>query len=375
MLNRSVALVLSLLIFPIAVQPAAAGDKISFPGLRLDIFGGWAYGKTDQSSYLDADESGEFDNGNLGITVRRPFSDKLHAIGQVELSLLDGEFEADLDFLFLEWRPSDNTSFHLGRSKQPFGIYSEFFDIGTDRPFYDLPQGIYGATEIVAESFDGLAYLGRRELSGGELHWDLYAGNVNFVASEPWEDLATEGIPDLAEIANEGENIDREKTLGLRLEWQARSGFTFGLSAFRGEDSHAGGEQSFGTAVGVGAHAMWDDGIWLLRAEAAHFEESGNLDVDAGYVEAARHFGPHWQAALRWDRSNTTLEEVDLESFGAATLGEHRDIALGANYWLSDKLVIKLSHHWVEGGRLLAGEEALEGEEIELWRFGVQFVY
>jgi hypothetical protein len=354
-------------------RPAAADDRLSIGGVRFDLFGGWAYGKTDENLYLDASADGEWENANLALSARRDFSSRLRMVGQVELSQRPGESEVELDYLFLDWRPNDVYTLRLGRSKQPFGIYSEFFDLGTDRPFYDLPQSIYGPTEIVAESVDGLSFLARRDFAGSELRLEAYVGKVRFAATEPWE--ALEEGEEILEL--EEEDIDREETVGFRLEWQNRTGFTAGVSAFRGEDTHGGDEEEFGKARGVGGHLMWDTGVWLVRAEAVHFEEEGNLDIEAAYLEAARHFGEHWQAALRWDYSTTEVEEADLEESGAEELGEHRDLALGVNYWVNPGLVIKLSHHWVEGERFLAGGEigTPEANEARMVRLGVQFLY
>ncbi len=371
---RHFTILLASLLILTSSPPAKADTSLSFAGLRTDVFGGWAWGKTTQGEYLDGSQSGEAENAGVGLILRKEFSPSFQATGQFELEQHPGETEAVIDYLFVDWHPREEVSLRVGRTKQPFGIYSEFFAIGTDRPFFDLPQGVYGPAEIVAESFDGLTYSGRHDLSTGELRWDIYAGRISFATTEPWEDLRAEELPGTVPLDVQEEKIHRDKTVGFRVEWQSNSNLTLGMSAYRGEDRHTGDEE-FGSAIGFGAHAMWENDTWLFRAEAVHFEEKGNLDVDAAYVEAARYFGPHWQAALRWDRSNTSLEEVDLESFGAATLGEHRDLALGVNYWLSSKLVFKLSHHWVEGGRFLSGEDTLAGEEIELWRFGVQFAY
>lgn len=368
-MQRSVLLPTLFLFACCPALPAVADNVLSSPGLRVDVFGGWAWGETTDGEYLDASSAGEFDKGSLGIAMRHDFSSRLRAVGQVEVSETPEETEADLDFIFLEWRFRDDSTLRLGRSKQPFGIYSEFFDLGTDRPFYDLPQGIYGSTEIVAESLDGLAYFARRDVGRGELRLDAYIGTVRFASAEPWEFLHDGGgNPDL-EI--EEEDVKRERTLGFRIEWQAHSGFIVGVSGFRGRDRH-GDLSDRTTAIGFGTHFAWDTGAWLLRAELAHLEEKENLDISAGYLEVARHFGHHWQAAVRLDRSLTTVEELDLEAAGHEELGKHRDLALGLNYWVHPKLVLKLSRHWVEGGRFLGdiGEES-----TELWRFGVQFVY
>lgn len=349
---------------------ADASEALDFPGLRLDLFGGAAWGRTDGGIYLDASESGEFENGVLAINGRHEFSSSLAGIAQVELIKRPHDSEVELDYFFLDWRPNDVATWRFGRTKQPFGLYAEFHDLGTDRPFYDLPQSVYGPTEIVAESLDGVSLLLRRDFAASELHLEAYAGRVRFDASEPWEALE-EG----SGLEEDTEEIRRDETVGVRVEWEHRSGITLGFSAFRGEDQH-GGDEDFSAALGTGLHLRWENDLWLMRAEAVRFDEGENLRIDAAYLEAARRFGKHWQAAARWDRSITDVEEEDLEDLGAAALGHHRDLAAGLNYWVNSNLVIKLSHHWVEGKRFLRGDDGGRQEGgTELWRFGVQFLY
>lgn len=66
--------------------------------------------------------------------------------------------EIKLDFAFGEWAFSDALKFRMGKVKCPFGIYSEVFDVGTIRPFYALPQAIYGAPGIVTKSYFGTQF-------------------------------------------------------------------------------------------------------------------------------------------------------------------------------------------------------------------------
>lgn len=359
------------LLFLLVGLPAFADDSISLPGVRVDVFGGWAWGETTESGYLDATPDGEAERGELGVALRHDFSKSFKVFGQFELSQRPGgESEAELDFLFFEWRPSERQTWRLGRGKQPFGIYSEFYDLGTDRPFYDLPQGLYGPSEIVAESLDGISYMARWEIDQSEARLELYAGEIHLEPTEPWGYLE-----DNVEEEDGTSEVERTETLGLRAEWQSRRGFTLGFSAFRGKDRHHG-EPGEDTASALGVHAFWEIGNWLIRAEGVRFKEEGHLEVDAAYLETARRFGPHWQVALRWDRGKTEVLEVDLENFGLASLGEHRDAAASLNYWFHPGLVLKLSHHRVEGRRFLVSPEGeTTDEEIGLWRFGVQFAY
>lgn len=366
---RSLALWI-LLSLALAATPASADDRLELAGLRFDLFGGWAYGKTGEHQYLDATSGGQAEKADLHLAARHELSESTGIFTQLELTDHSGDGQVEIDFLAFDWRPSPNVSWRFGRTQQPFGIYSEFYDLGTDRPFYDLPQGLYGPTEIVSESLDGVSFGLRRDLGAGELRLDAYTGRIRFAATEPWEAAGAAN----AEV--EEEKIVRDRTLGFRLEWQSGGGLTVGVSAFRGEDRHRGDTEEFAAAVAGGAHLVWERGPWLLRAEAARLEEKGNLEVEAGYLELARRFGGPWQGALRWDRSTTQVEEADLEQLGAE-LGEHRDVAAGISYWFSSGLVLKLSHHWVEGQRFVKSESLGDPDEksTRMIRLGLQFHY
>jgi hypothetical protein len=141
----------------------AAVMLVAFPGWAADLgdavnihgYGGWAYGKTDGNIYLDGDKEGSYDNANFALNVTATPSERLTIFSQFEIRVDEDGEEIELDFAFADWRLGGTSHFRIGQVKQPFGIYTELFDVGTLRPLLDLPQGIYGPQGIVAEAYRG----------------------------------------------------------------------------------------------------------------------------------------------------------------------------------------------------------------------------
>jgi hypothetical protein len=56
---------------------------------------------------------------------------------------------------------------------------------------------------------------------------------------------------------------------------------------------------------------------------------------------------------------------------------EHRDIALGANYWFSPNFVLKASYHTIEGNLWAIPDDptAAADPDTRMWLVGTQFSF
>jgi phosphate-selective porin len=129
-----------------------------------------------------------------------------------------------------------------------------------------------------------------------------------------------------------------------------------------------------------GLHAEYLPGPWSLRAEYVWHPEEDGPDLRAFYVEAARRLGTHWEAAARYDWSDTVLSSG--QALRARALGRQEDAALGLNYWFSNGFKLKLSYHHVNGNRFARPdelEEVLDAGALEartdLVLIGAQFSF
>ncbi|NJL29672.1 MAG: hypothetical protein HC897_18160 [Thermoanaerobaculia bacterium] len=388
---RSAVLVAGLALVPGRLIAASGG-------VEYHLFGGWAYGKTDGNAFLEADEDGNYENAQLALAASAEPMERLRLAGQFEVraSGEEEETEVELDYAFAEWSFSDTARFRIGRIKHAFGIYAEVFDVGTVRPFYDLPAAIYGTGGIAAENVDGAALAGSFVLSAGwGLDYTAYFGGLRTEVSEPWDVLRLQAAEpgelvgmDDEEGFVEPSHVDDVLGFQLLFDTPGRA-LSFGVSAYSGSVER---EELFATETGddeqaeTHRHVAWDAHVewlsepWLVRAEVASLDAEDEIRVEAAYLELAYHLTEHWQLATRFDWAESHVEEVDLGTL--PSLAEHRDLALGVNYWFSPNFVVKLAWHRVQGNRFALPENAVEAilgdaldDETQLVQLGGQFSF
>lgn len=298
-------------------------------------FGSVAYGKTDENTFTVGTEEGNYDNSRLALNFSAEPTGRLHLRSQIELEQAGEEIEAEIDFAFAEWAFSDALRLRAGNCQQPFGLYTEIFDVGTLRPFVELPQGIYGPSGFAAEGFNGLALTGRLPMSnnGWALQYDAYGGGATLVSDELDAEI--------------GEHESLREALGLRLALETPvAGLSVGTSVFTGSE-----EEERRTSYGV--HAEYLSGPWSVRAEHAWLRPAEGAASRAGYLELARRLDARWQVGLRYDSWHADDDgTVELPS-----LLRHRDWAGSVNYWFDPRFVVKLGYHRVDGNRFARSED------------------
>ncbi len=380
-----------------AALPTVAQD--SDDRVKLHGFGGWAAGDTDGNEYLAGAEDREYDSITFALAANAEVGENLAISAQIFSESEDEEITTELEYAFAEWTFTDQLKLRGGLVKQPFGIYTEVFDVGTIRPFFDLPQGIYGPAEITAEAYQGLGVTGFKQLeSGWGFQYDAYGGEIGLDSTEAANSLLFEAEDPLFGQDADEEPEQEEKikdVLGGRLQFHSPGGnWTFGVSAYFGEpeddddddddsdedddhdddDEEMEGEEASTTHEVIGVHLQYLTSDWSVRLEYAHRNGGDDrVETDAAYLEVARYFGQKWQVAGRYDWAEVESDEgEDLP----ATLGEHEDRALSLNYWFSPNLVFKLSYHLVEGNLYATADDLDELEdETRLIQLGVQFSF
>jgi hypothetical protein len=386
------ALTLTFLIGALVTSDSFAGDigdKASFHG-----YGSWAYAETDGNLYLGGNEKGSYDNVSLALNISSSVSQRLTVFGQFQLYADEEDVKVDLDFAFADWRLGPSLHARFGQVKHPFGIYTDIYDVGTLRPFIDLPQGLYGPQGISAEAYRGAGLVGEASVgSDWGLQYDVYAGSLE---SELW----SPGMPATAfildyELDEDYFSVDSREVVGVRLNFSPPiPGLLFGMSAFRGsEDKDAAQEEmppGFENFPGYGGNrTAWGAHVEYLGEKLWTRAEYAAVDVDqvtfwGSYVELAYKLDGHWQVAGRYD-----VGEIDTIEFEPAVVEptkalDHEDLAAAVNYWFSPEMVIKLEYHAVDGTRfagpgpeiyyhnLLAGTFETETQLIKL---GAQFSF
>jgi hypothetical protein len=333
----------------VAGLPAVAQST----GSTIDIhgFGGWAYSKTDGHKYSLGTEGGEYDNAEFALNVSAKPVEKLSIVAQMRLESGSDQEQAELDYAFAEWTFSDAARVRVGRVKHPFGIYGEVFDVGTVRPFYSLPQSLYGANGFTARAYNGAGLTGNVPLGKWNVQYDVYAGQIE-------GDFETPGLLSTSSKYFQEPSI----TFGYRVEdsYGGRlniatplEGLTIGASGYTGQAHTDLSQVDTDQRDVFAAHGEYTRGPFAIRSEWGHLKNGEDFNVDAGYVESSFRLTEHWQVAARWDQLQVELPGVNLSSLPGIfpLLLEHREAALGVSYWFSPNFVVRGSYQRVDGNR------------------------
>ena len=136
-----------LLALGLAASAMAQAERVQLHG-----FGSWAYGRTDGNDYLAGSDGGRYDDASFTLNLVAAPVDHLRIVGQPDWRDEPEGTHIKLDYAFAEWTFSDKLHLRAGKVKQPFGISTEVFAVGTLRPFTELPQAVYGPAGLVGET-------------------------------------------------------------------------------------------------------------------------------------------------------------------------------------------------------------------------------
>lgn len=259
--------------------------------------------------------------------------------------------------------------------QQPFGISTEVFDVGTLRPFLELPQAVYGPVGIVGEGYTGVGFTGSFDLKGEwGLSYDVFGGGQSLAEFFPPEAVALgEDFEEATEVEKTRNMVGAHLVLTAPLE-----GLSVGGSLYTGQEFAA----HHSRRTGLGLQAQYSTGPWSLRSEFAHESIRGDLRTTGFYGEAAYRIDGHLQIAAQYGRLTSELAEVPAPA--TPSLLHHEETAVGLNYWWNSDFVFKLSFHHVDGNRLASPDPAELADAVasgtlkprtNLVAFGAQFSF
>jgi hypothetical protein len=260
-----------------------------------------------------------------------------------------------MDYVFGEYKFADAARLRVGNVKQPFGIYTEIFDVGTLRPFATAPQSIYGPGGMIGKSYSGLGLTGSLFASRAwGLDYDVYGGGLETLEEDTPLQVLTQGTDTVGKALNFATSRTFRDVLGGRLVIRTPlDGLAFGASTYTGTRPLTRGTVAKDWRRTVsGAHAEFVNDAWILRAETAKERDESNFSATGSYGEAAYRLTDHWQLAGTYGKFNTTLESASAANIARApSLLDHQETAAGINYWFSPNLVLKTSYSTVKGNR------------------------
>ena len=175
-MNKFTTALLGLAALAMAAPASAQQQDVRFNG-----YGQWAYGRTNENHYLGGTADGDYGHFQFSLAGNARPAERMRVGVLAFWGSGDEGDEVHIDYAFAEYDISDAVRFRAGRSRVPFGAYGDLLEVGTVRPFFNLAQGIYGPTGIVAQFYQGASingsYYGR---SGWGLRYDVFGGQMQF---------------------------------------------------------------------------------------------------------------------------------------------------------------------------------------------------
>jgi hypothetical protein len=354
-----------------ASSGAASGIELADGKLSINGAGGAAFAISANNELdtnaLIATTGGNFHNAEFNLAIAARLTPQITIASQLFFDDI-GTGEAGLDWTFVEVAFARSFKLRVGKIKLPLGISRETEAIGTLRPFYSLPEVVYGPTGVSSESYFGAGITGElfNERSWA-LSYDLFAGSTSLATIEPFDRLRGPLVPGTVTAIDDD---DVNGLLGGRLILGTPvDGVSFRVSGYRGSV-----EGSSMSALLLSFDLEGDR--WLVRAEAYRFQED-SLSHGA-YLEVARFVTSEIQIALQLQGMRTHAQGVP----DGSSLLWHESAALGLNYWFTPGMVMKAALEGVRGNRLAfprqLDDALLAGplsEETVMFTLGTQFSF
>jgi len=352
-----------------AAAPVSAAE-LSLPGrLQLEAHGFVSQGflLTSSNNYLADSSRGSFEFSELGLNFTLQPADRLRLGVQIFSEDLGpiGNYQAKLDWYYLDYHWQDWLGVRAGRVKLPFGLYNDTSDIDAARTAVLLPQSIYPAQNrnfLLAQTggeIYGYKSLGR----AGALDYHLYGGTI-FLDVNPQSPNSPFTVLDL--------NVPY--VTGGRLLWNSPlDGLRLGGSLqFLRLDTHL---QPSGTRSSVELNVPAT--LWVASAEyvvrdflfAAEYSrwrvrtESNNQSVfpdssttsERGYALATYRVNSWLQAGGYY---SLLFPNVDRRTGPG---GRQHDVALTLRFDVNSYWLIKMETHYMHGTAALS--PSLNGDQ------------
>jgi hypothetical protein len=167
-----------------ALLSASGSARAEDTSLQIHGFVSQGFVKTSANNFLANSEDGSFEFTEAGINVTKEVTDRFR-VG-VQLFTRDlgpiGNYSAQFDWFYLDYRFFDWLGIRAGRTKVPFGLYNETSDVDAARTPVLLPQSLYPVQNrdfLLAQT--GLELYGVVPLrDAGDLEYRAYGGTLHY---------------------------------------------------------------------------------------------------------------------------------------------------------------------------------------------------
>ena len=396
-------LTLFLALFLLGFLPAKHAIADDESRIELSGFGRLVGGylNDEDSQYLNYTDSFSIRNHSLlGLRADVEISSSVSLVAQAILRPSAAR-DSEVQWLYLDYRPTNDLSFKVGRQRIPFYQYSEIIDVGFAYPWISLPQEVY--MPYLFNDYDGL--LGSYEFSTSKIFGsiDAYYGIYNdevIIGTDSFEADVT-NLTGLVANVQLGEFNFRASFHSANLEVIFESvaelqnslsqlGFTDSAQAFTVDNAASFYQVSAG----------WENIDYFAKLEMTGFNSNAYLipKSDSFYLSLGYNFYPY-TVHLTFGKSNMRYDSLPNEIplnvspqidflaqtfqgiFETKPFNGSDSITIGLRYEVLNNLALKTDITFING-QLDPNKDALQGQnesstyrETELLQFSAEWVF
>jgi len=336
-------------VFTVGMAPPIIAQVASPSSLSIHGYLTQAYGFTSRDTVMGLTPQGTADYRRAAIVARyatTPTNAFVVQLGHRRLGdspTMRFENNVKVDMAFVEHRFGSETDIRIGRSALPTGIFNEVRYVGTLLPFYRAPYSVYGEGSLTSETLNGVVVSHRlRAGEAWEVSADLYGGGFEVIQ---FSTVATAtAAPTYA-----GQRVQAKNVLGGRF-WLTTpvEGLRVGSGGRRMDaytettsSTQSGGRVINDLNAAIDGHfEKWQVSAEVERASARYF------NLNSRYVQLG--VTPIGRLTL-----NVQREYADINASSAPgpflQVMVNRDDAVGVNFLLDARTVLKLEQHRSRG--------------------------
>lgn len=289
------------------------------------------------ASYIDgASEKWSHDSlTRAGIQFNARLNDRAEAVVQLFASG-DDEFNAELQWAYLDYQVSDAVSVKAGRIVAPFYMHSQYIDVGYAYPWVSLPAEVYQLAPV-------------KTMEAVEGAWRFTTGPVSHRLSGFWGSSTVDGGERVANAQFQADDLSGLNFTSYWRNWTVRAAYTAASVSVSEEDlAGAGVPPVLGLAFDevytyfAGLGLQYDDGSWFFSAEKARLN-FGNWypSSESGYVSVGKYLGK-WMPMVTWAEVTPRGLDRSLPSMLNDGLAERQKSWTGGlRYSLTDSIALK----------------------------------
>lgn len=334
-------------------------DKVRINGfLSAGMSRAYVSGGNGDTAYIDGTE----DNWRhdvltrAGVQFNASLSDRAEAVIQL-LASGDDEFDASVQWAYLDYDLTDTVSVKAGRIVAPFYMHSQYVDVGYAYPWVSLPAEVYQLAPI--KTFEGL-----------EAAWRANTGPVSHRLAAFWGSSIVDGGKRVNHARYQAEDLAGLNITSHWRDWTFRAAYSGAtVSVSEGDLKKALGFEP--STVGLsfdevytyfaGLGLQYDNGSWFFSAERARLGFSNwYASSESGYVSVGKYLGK-WMPLLTWaelnhhDIEDTALTAQQIQgsplplqrdSLQNALAERQKSWTAGVRYALSDSISLKAAYSY-----------------------------